>query len=188
MLFPESGFLNLLYRLTRTELPQGPYVYIVITLVFYLFFTAVNCGILKKAGKPFWHAFIPFLNSYELVKLMTDNGLSVLFVYLPQAAADAVRFLMPADIVSASIQLAIGAVSFVFCVYFYIRLSKAFGKKDGFAAGILFLGFVFLPLLAFGKAKYREEPAPPEPTEDEIRQTRVDEILDRLEQTEKDKY
>ena len=33
-------------------------------------------------------------------------------------------------------------------------LSKSFGKDEGFTAGLIFLGFIFYPILAFGAAKY----------------------------------
>jgi hypothetical protein len=38
-----------------------------------------------------------------------------------------------------------------------IRLSKVFGKDGGFAVGLILLGAVFLPILAFGDAEYIEE-------------------------------
>jgi hypothetical protein len=31
---------------------------------------------------------------------------------------------------------------------------KAFGKSGGFAAGLIFLGFIFFPILGFGSAQY----------------------------------
>ena len=39
-----------------------------------------------------------------------------------------------------------------------IRLAKAFGKGGGFAAGLIFLPYVFMPLLAFGKGTYQGVP------------------------------
>jgi len=33
-------------------------------------------------------------------------------------------------------------------------LSKSFGKDEAYTVGLLLLSFVFLPLLAFGNAKY----------------------------------
>jgi hypothetical protein len=43
-------------------------------------------------------------------------------------------------------------------------LSKRFGKDIGFTLGLIFLPYVFLPILAFSKAKYIPvgETAPPE--------------------------
>ena len=33
-------------------------------------------------------------------------------------------------------------------------ISKSFGKDEGFTAGLVFLGFIFFPILGFGPAKY----------------------------------
>lgn len=33
-------------------------------------------------------------------------------------------------------------------------LSKSFGKDEGFTVGLFFLGFIFMPLLAFSKWEY----------------------------------
>ena len=35
-----------------------------------------------------------------------------------------------------------------------VALAKAFGKGTGFALGMVFLGFIFMPMLAFGDAQY----------------------------------
>jgi hypothetical protein len=35
-----------------------------------------------------------------------------------------------------------------------IELAKAFGKGTGFALGLVFLGFIFFPILGFGDAQY----------------------------------
>jgi len=35
------------------------------------------------------------------------------------------------------------------------KLAEKFGKDTGFAIGLLLLGFIFLPILAFGDARYR---------------------------------
>jgi hypothetical protein len=34
-------------------------------------------------------------------------------------------------------------------------LAKAFGKDTGFGFGLLFLSFIFLPILALGDAEYQ---------------------------------
>ena len=36
-----------------------------------------------------------------------------------------------------------------------LRLAKAFGKGTGYALGLAFLSAIFLPMLAFGKARYQ---------------------------------
>ena len=39
-----------------------------------------------------------------------------------------------------------------------VRLARAFGKSGGFAAGLVFLPYIFIPLLAFGKETYQGVP------------------------------
>ena len=39
-------------------------------------------------------------------------------------------------------------------------LARLFGKELGYALGLIFLPFIFLPLLAFGDATYQGPPAP----------------------------
>lgn len=31
---------------------------------------------------------------------------------------------------------------------------KSFGKEEGFTIGVIFLGFIFIPILAFGDSQY----------------------------------
>jgi len=41
----------------------------------------------------------------------------------------------------------------------YVAFAKNFGKGVGFALGLIFLGFIFFPILAWGSAQY-QAPAP----------------------------
>ena len=45
-------------------------------------------------------------------------------------------------------------VNFVIMIIILLALAKAFGKGAGFAIGMLLLSFIFMPMLAFGDAKY----------------------------------
>lgn len=45
-------------------------------------------------------------------------------------------------------------VNFVVMIMTFFKLAKVFGKGVGFGFGLLFLPFIFLPLLAFGDAEY----------------------------------
>jgi hypothetical protein len=35
-----------------------------------------------------------------------------------------------------------------------IAIAKSFGKETGFGIGLVFLGFIFFPILGFGSATY----------------------------------
>ena len=51
-----------------------------------------------------------------------------------------------------SLIMSLFAIAFlVFDILLMISTSKAFGKGGGFAVGLIFLSFIFLPILAFSK-------------------------------------
>jgi uncharacterized membrane protein YhaH (DUF805 family) len=90
--------------------------------------------IFTKAGMPGWGALIPFYNLYLLCKVCGKSGWWVLLMFIP-------------------------LVNFVIAILLMIELATSFGKGAGYAVGLILLGFVFLPMLAFGDAKYQRAPA-----------------------------
>lgn len=48
----------------------------------------------------------------------------------------------------------IPVVNIVFAIMVYHGVSVNFGKEAGFTVGLLLLGVIFWPILAFGDAKY----------------------------------
>ena len=46
-------------------------------------------------------------------------------------------------------------VNFVIAIILCIDLAKSFGKGVGFGIGIILLGIIFLPILAFSGASYQ---------------------------------
>jgi len=85
--------------------------------------------IYEKAGKPGWAALIPI---YNIIVLLEIVGKPVWWIIL---------FLIP-------------CVNIVFLVWTTNLLSKSFGQSEGFTIGLLLLGVVFYPMLAFGNYKY----------------------------------
>lgn len=85
--------------------------------------------VFTKAGKPGWAAIIPI---YNLVVLLQIVGKPIWWIIL---------MLIP--IVNIIIQIIVTH-----------QLSKSFGKDVGFTLGLIFLGFIFFPILGFGDAKY----------------------------------
>ena len=86
--------------------------------------------IFQKAGKPGWAAIIPI---YNIVVLLEIIGKPLWWVFM---------FFIP-------------FVNIVFAFMTYYALGKRFGKSDGFCIGLVLLSFIFLPMLAFGDAKYQ---------------------------------
>jgi hypothetical protein len=94
-----------------------------------IFLIASMWTIFSKAGQPGWAAIVPIYNIITLLKFV-GKPWWWLFLYC------------------------IPVVNIVFLIWTYNMLSKSFGKDEGFTVGILLLGIVFIPILAFGDAKY----------------------------------
>ena len=104
-------------------------VIIVIYLAVVVFMIASMWTIYSKAGKPGWAAIVPI---YNLIILLEIVGKPWWWIFL----------------------MLIPIVNFIMLIIVYHNLSLSFGKSGGFTVGLILLGFVFLPILAFGDAKY----------------------------------
>ncbi len=85
--------------------------------------------VFEKAGEPGWAAIVPIYNFIVLLKIA---GKPVWWIIL---------FLIP-------------FVNIVVMIIAFISLAKNFGKGAGFALGLVFLGPIFFPMLAWGDARY----------------------------------
>lgn len=90
-----------------------------------------------KAGEAGWKCLIPI---YNLVTLFKIAGMSPWLVLCYLLA------IIP--VVGSLVVLALQ-------IYLAIKLSKAFGMGNGFAAGLFFLQPIFVCILGFGKAEYQ---------------------------------
>ncbi|MFI5139847.1 MAG: DUF5684 domain-containing protein [Sphingobacteriales bacterium] len=82
-----------------------------------------------KAGKPGWACIVPI---YNLIVMLEIVGKPIWWIFL---------FLIP-------------CVNIIFMIWTLNLLSKSFGQGEGFTIGLLFLGFIFWPILGFGSSKY----------------------------------
>jgi len=89
--------------------------------------------IFEKAGKPGWAAIIPIYNIIVLLEVVGKPWWWLLLALIPCA-----NFIM----------LIIG------WVWINNLLSKSFGQGVGFTLGLMFLGFIFYPILGFGDYTY----------------------------------
>jgi hypothetical protein len=106
----------------------------------YIFVSFCLMKIYKKAGRPeTWQAFIPIWNFWILSELSGKPGWWAIMLLIP-------------------------CVNIVFIIMIMIALAQAFGKGAGFAIGLILLGIIFLPILAFGDSRYQGAAgAPPLP-------------------------
>jgi hypothetical protein len=113
---------------TTTTAPDltGFYIFALVVAVFYV---ACEWVIFSKAGKPGWAAIIPIYNVITFLHVIGRSGWWILIFFVP-------------------------VVGWIFGLIFLHELSKAFGHGIGFTLGLIFLSFIFIPILAFGGSKY----------------------------------
>jgi hypothetical protein len=106
----------------------------ILLFVFFLVFALVPLiglwKVFEKAGEPGWAAIVPIYNIYLMVKISGNSPLFVLLLLIPL------------------VNLLVG-------IKVMIDLADKFGKGVGYALGMMFLPFVFFPMLGFGSARYR---------------------------------
>ena len=112
---------------------------VIVAILFYLalivLMIAAQWKIFEKAGQPGWAAIVPFYNTYVLiVEVCKQPPIWFWLTLVPCANIVALLFI-------------------VFVLPF--KLAEKFGKDTGFAVGLLLLGIVFYPILAFGSAEYQ---------------------------------
>jgi hypothetical protein len=83
-----------------------------------------------KAGKPGWASIVPI---YNVIVLLEIAGKPLWWFIL----------------------MLIPFVNFIVAIIVLIAVARNFGKGVGFALGMVFLPFIFIPMLGFGDAKYQ---------------------------------
>ena len=101
----------------------------VVGFAFVILMIASIWRIFTKAGEPGWACLIPIYNVVVLLKIAGKPWWWLLLLLIP-------------------------LVGFVLGFIVNIQLAERFGKTAGFGIGLSLLGFIFLPILAFGDAQY----------------------------------
>jgi hypothetical protein len=109
--------------------PEISPVFLIIMFALAIFMIVAVWKVFSKAGEPGWAAIVPIYNVIVLLKIA---GKPLWWIIL---------FIIPVANLIVGILTALG-------------LSKNFGKSDGFGIGLVFLPFVFYPILGFGSATY----------------------------------
>jgi hypothetical protein len=86
--------------------------------------------VFAKAGQPGWAAIVPIFNLYIMCKVAGRPGWWLILFIIP-------------------------FVNFIISIIVALDIAKAFGKGAGFAIGLIFLPFIFYPILGFGDAEYQ---------------------------------
>jgi len=106
---------------------------------------AAQWVLFEKAGKRGWYCLVPVYGTLVILQIIGKPWWWILLFLIPFA-------------------------NIIFAIWMLNLISKSFGKGAGFTVGLLFLSFIFLPILAFGKARYYgpagsemfNPPSPPE--------------------------
>ena len=88
--------------------------------------------VFTKAGQPGWACLVPFYNIYIMTVIAKKPAWWLAIILL------------------------IPIVNIIFLIMLLNGISTAFGKGAGFTVGLLFLGIIFWPILAFGDATYQD--------------------------------
>ena len=89
--------------------------------------------VFQKASRPGWPAIVPIYNTVIMLQIVGMSPWLVLLAFIPGVG---------------------GLVFFIISIFINIKLAKAFGKDEGFAVGLILLPVIFVPILAFGQAKF----------------------------------
>ena len=109
-----------------TGLSATGWIVVCAVMVFYI---ASMWKIYTKAGQPGWAAIIPIYNLVVLHQMVGKPVWWVLLYFIP-------------------------IVNIVISIIVTHALSLSFGKGTGFTLGLIFLGFIFYPVLAWSDAQY----------------------------------
>lgn len=105
----------------------------VMFLVWAVVVVAVIAGLWKvfvKAGKPGWAAIVPIYNFIVMLEIVGKPIWWIVLMLIP-------------------------VVNLVVAIIVSIALAEKFGKSAAYGIGIALLGFIFIPMLGFGDARYQ---------------------------------
>lgn len=86
--------------------------------------------VFTKARQPGWAAIIPIYNIVVAMRIAQRPAWWTILMFIP-------------------------VVSFVIGIVIALDIARLFGKSGAFAIGMIFLSFIFLPILGFGSARYQ---------------------------------
>ena len=112
---------------------MGGMIFLVIWIAIIVLSIAGMWKVFDKAGQPGWAAIIPI---YNIIGLLNVAGKPLWWIIV---------FLIP-------------IVNLIPSILIPIDVAKNFGKGIGTGLGLIFLPFIFYPILGFGSAEYNPKP------------------------------
>ena len=102
---------------------------VVYLVVVTLLFIVPIWKLYEKAGQPGWAVLVPFYNIIIWLRIIGKPWWWLLLMMIPY-------------------------VGIIWSIWSINLLVKRFGKSEGYTVGVIFLGFIFLPMLGYGSSKY----------------------------------
>ena len=132
---PTNTMLNYILAQSNAELDTATgaaagATFVIIYLAVLLLVIASMWKVFTKAGKPGWAAIVPIYNTIVLLEIVGKPTWWIILLLIP-------------------------FVNIIVLLIVINELSKSFGRGVGTTLGLIFLGFIFWPILAFGSAQYQ---------------------------------
>lgn len=105
------------------------FLYSMLSMLLTVVLLAAFWQIFEKAGQAGWKSLIPVYNILVFLQIIDKPWWWILLFLLPP-------------------------INLIFGIWAINLLAKRFGQSAWFTFGLLFLPYLFLPVLAFGKAQY----------------------------------
>jgi hypothetical protein len=129
-------------------------VAIILNLLLVLVTIVSTWQILRKAGRPGWAALLPIYNIVLLFRIADRPAWQALALVVGGSVSRLVVRAFAPGLLPLAISMLLLGLSFGLWLLFGYSLAQKFGKSSGFGLGTIFLPFIFLPILAFGRAEY----------------------------------
>ena len=102
-------------------------IFIVIGIL--IFYHYCLWKIFERSGHPGWAATVPIYNLIVMCRIAKKPGWWAALMCIPY-------------------------LGLIWTIWTLNRMAKGFGKSGGFTIGLIFLGFIFLPIWAFDDSEY----------------------------------
>ena len=107
-------------------------LFLIVMLAIVVLVIAAFWTVFTKAGQPGWACIVPIYNIIVLLQIARKPLWWIILMLIP-------------------------LVNIVIGILVVIEIAKNFGKSAGFGIGLLFLPFIFYPILAWGDARYQPQ-------------------------------